>query len=326
MTTGVLLMTYGAPRDEADLPRYLAAVRGGREPAAELVAEMRRRYALIGGSPLIRITRAQAAALETELGSGHVVGAGMRYSDPSIGDAVRDLVERGAERIVGICMSPQWSPRLMGGYADALGEATSNAGVPSAMAPAWHREPMFIAATVERVREALHDADATTAIVLTAHSLPKRVFESEPEYIAQLHETADLVASAAGLDREQWHWSYQSAGHTQEEWLRPDLKELFPSLAALGAREVLVVPVQFLSDHLEVLYDLDIAAAEEARAAGLRYRRVEMANTQPAFIRALAGITRATGDDARRTGDEAGQNISAAPPPSNRPSHRSFAP
>jgi ferrochelatase len=124
--------------------------------------------------------------------------------------------------------------------------------------------------------------------MLTAHSLPKRVFEAEPEYIAQLHETAELVAAAAGLDPASWHWAYQSAGHTQEEWLRPDLKELFPKLAALGAREILVVPVQFLADHLEVLYDLDIAAADEARSAGLRYRRVAMPNTQPAFIRALA--------------------------------------
>ncbi len=294
MTTGVLLMTYGAPRDDADLPRYLAAVRGGREPAPDLVAEMRRRYALIGGSPLVRITQAQAAALEVELGQGHVVAAAMRFSDPSIADAVRDLVDRGADRIVGICMSPQWSPRLMGGYGEALREAAVRAGVPSALAPAWHREPAFIEAIAERVREALRDTAAVTAIVMTAHSLPKRVFEAEPEYIAELHETAELVASAAGLDRERWHWAYQSAGHTQEEWLRPDLKDLFPSLAALGSREVLVVPVQFLADHLEVLYDLDIAAADEARAFGLRYRRVVMPNTQPAFIRALAVVARAT--------------------------------
>ena len=294
MTTGVLLMTYGAPRDDADLPRYLAAVRGGSEPAPDLVAEMRRRYALIGGSPLVRITRAQAAALEEELGSDYVVGAGMRYSDPSIDDAVRDLVHRGADRVVGICMSPQWSPRLMGGYGEALREAAARVGVPFTMASAWHREPAFIEAIAERAREALASGDRATGIVLTAHSLPKRIFEAEPEYIAQLHETAELVATAAGLDRERWHWAYQSAGHTQEEWLRPDLKDLFPTLAALGSREVLVVPVQFLADHLEVLYDLDIAAAEEARAAGLRYRRVVMPNTQPAFIRALAAVACAT--------------------------------
>ncbi|HUG06071.1 MAG TPA: ferrochelatase [Candidatus Limnocylindria bacterium] len=295
MTTGVVLMTYGAPHDDADLPRYLAAVRGGREPAPDLVAEMRRRYALIGGSPLVRITRAQAAALEAELGEGHVAAAGMRFSEPRVAGAVRELVERGADRVVGICMSPQWSPRLMGGYEEALREAAAGAGVPSVIAPAWYREPAFIGAVAERLRESLAGADARAAIVLTAHSLPRRVFETEPEYIAQLHETAELVAAAAGLERERWHWAYQSAGHTQEEWLRPDLKELFPTLAALGASEVLVVPVQFLADHLEVLYDLDVAAAEEARACGLRYRRVAMANTQAAFIRALAAVARDAG-------------------------------
>ena len=319
MTTGVVLMTYGAPRDDADVPRYLAAVRGGREPAAEFVAEMRRRYGLIGGSPLVRITHAQAAALETELGDGNVAAAGMRYSNPSIDSAVRELVERGADRLVGICMSPQWSPRLMGGYVDALTDSASRAGVPAAVAPPWHTEPAFIAATAERVREALRDAATETAIVLTAHSLPRRVYDAEPGYIAQLRETAELVAYVAGLENARWHWAYQSAGHTQEEWLRPDLKELFPSLAAQGAREVLVVPVQFLADHLEVLYDLDVAAAEEARRAGLRYRRVAMANTQPAFIRALARIARGTGDESR-------QNVSAALRPSNQRSHRSFAP
>jgi ferrochelatase len=285
-------MTYGAPRDEADLPRYLAAVRGGREPAADLIAEMRRRYELIGGSPLVRITREQAAALQEELGDRYLAAAGMRFSEPSIGDAARDLVDRGAQRLVGICMSPQWSPRLMGGYSEALREAADRVDVPSVVAPAWYREPTFIGAIAERLREALVGADRSTAVLLTAHSLPKRVFEAEPEYIAQLHETAELVASVAGLDSEAWHWAYQSAGHTQEEWLRPDLKELFPKLAALGAREVLVVPVQFLADHLEVLYDLDIAAADEARAVGLRYRRIAMPNTQRAFIRALAAVAR----------------------------------
>jgi ferrochelatase len=129
-------------------------------------------------------------------------------------------------------------------------------------------------------------------VLFTAHSLPKRVFESEPEYVAQLRETGDLVAAAADLGPSDWTWAYQSAGHTQEEWLRPDLKELFPDLAAAGHRDVLVAPVQFLADHLEVLYDLDVAAAAEAEAAGIRYHRVPMPNCDPAFIAALAAIAR----------------------------------
>jgi ferrochelatase len=286
-------MTYGAPADDADLPRYLAAVRGGRAPAPDLVAEMRRRYALIGGSPLVRITRAQAAALEAELGHGYVAAAGMRYSDPTIADAARHLVERGADRLFGICMSPQWSPLLMGGYANALAEAAAALGVIWEIAPAWYREPRFLAATAERLAGALRGVYPTPVVVLTAHSLPQRVFEAEPGYIAQLRETADLVAARAQLAEDGWRWAYQSAGHSAEEWLRPDLKDIFPLIAGAGHNGVLVAPVQFLADHLEVLYDLDIAARGEAEAAGLRYHRVPMPNTEPAFIAALAAVARA---------------------------------
>jgi ferrochelatase len=293
VTTGVVLMTYGAPSGESDLPRYLAAVRGGRAADPALVAEMARRYALIGGSPLIARTTEQAAALELALGDDHVVAAGMRFSDPSIGAAVASLLERGATRLVGICMSPQWSPLLMSGYERELRAQAERRALPVALAPAWHREPRFVAALAASVRECLaRIPDA--AVVLTAHSLPKRVFEAEPGYIAQLRETGEAVGAAAGLAAGQWHWAYQSAGHTQEEWLRPDLVELFPQLARSGVRDLLVVPVQFLADHLEVLYDLDIAAAQQARSAGLVYHRIAMPNARRDFIAALAEVARAT--------------------------------
>ena len=293
MTTGIVLMTYGAPSGEADLPRYLASVRGGRAAEPDLVAEMARRYAAIGWSPLIERTQAQAAALERDLGSGYVCAAGMRFSPPTIDDTVASLASRGATGIVGICMSPQWSPMLMSGYERELRAAGERAGVPTAMAGAWHREPLFIASLAERTREALAGLD-DPFVLLTAHSLPRRVFDAEPGYIDQLRETGDLVAAAAGLRGDRWRWAYQSAGHTKEEWLRPDLVELFPEIAASGTRDILVVPVQFLSDHLEVLYDLDVAAAEQARHAGLAYHRIEMPNTHPTFIRALADVARST--------------------------------
>jgi protoporphyrin/coproporphyrin ferrochelatase len=286
VTTGVLLMTYGAPRDDADLPAYLARVRGGRPPDDALVAEMRRRYARIGGSPLIRITEAQAAALEAELGPDFRVRAAMRYSDPAIADRARELAD--TERVVGIVMSPQWSPTLMRGYVDALRSAVSGA---TRVAGAWHREPAFVGALAAQVRAAWSRL-GRPHVLFTAHSLPRRVFEAEPDYVAQLRETGALIASAAGLGADEWTWAYQSAGHTREDWLRPDLKELFPDLAAAGQRDVLVAPVQFLADHLEVLYDLDVAAAAEAEAAGLRYHRVPMPNCDPAFIDALAAIVR----------------------------------
>lgn len=286
MTIGVLLMTYGAPRDDGDLPAYLARVRGGRPPDEALVAEMRRRYERIGGSPLVRITDAQAAAVEAQLGSDFRVRAGMRYSAPTIADRVRELGV--VDRIVGLVLSPQWSALLMRGYIDALEAA---APVPTVVVEAWHREPAFIDALAAQVRAA-RAALLGAPVLLTAHSLPRRIFDAEPAYIDQLQETGALVASAAGLKADEWQWAYQSAGHTQEDWLRPDLKELFPALAEQGYRDVLIAPVQFLADHLEVLYDLDVAAAAEAEAAGLRYHRVPMPNCDPAFIVALAGIVR----------------------------------
>ena len=302
-------MTYGAPRDAADVAGYLARVRGGKEPSPELVRELTSRYERIGWSPLIERTQAQAAALEALLGDGWRVRAGMRFSAPSVGDAVTALGP--VDRIVGIVMSPQFSPLLMSGYGAALAEAAGISGVPTRLVEAWHREPAFIDALAGLVRDALtepggrwHDAPGgrrgrsprlvgpRLAVLFTAHSLPRRVFDAEPGYIAQLRETAELVAARLGLAPERWRWAYQSAGHTQEEWLRPDLKELFPEISATGAREVLVVPVQFLADHLEVLYDLDVAAAAEAEACGLRYRRIRMPNDDPAFIRSLADIAR----------------------------------
>jgi len=288
MTTGVILMTYGAPAGDEDVAAYLGRVRG-REPTPELVLEMRRRYRLIGGSPLVDIARAQAEALANVLGEDFRVRAGMRFSEPAIEAEVDALVADGAKRLVGVPMSPQWSYRLMAGYERAVADSSP---VPFAIARSWWCAPSFVAALAGAVRESLSDlAGVSAAIVLTAHSLPRRVFEAEPGYIEELKQTARAVAEKAGL--EEWSFAYQSAGHTAEEWLRPDLVDLFRSLAAQGATDVLVVPVQFVADHLEVLYDLDIAAAAQAGEAGLRYHRIAMPNTRPDFIRALAEIVRA---------------------------------
>jgi len=291
--TGVVLMTYGAPKDLDDVAPYLGRVRQGTPPSAELIAEMRGRYERIGGSPLVAITRAQAAALEQELGADYRVRAGMRFSDPSVDTAVAELADQGCVRIVGICLSPQWSPLLMGGYERALRSAiaTHAPAMPWSIVGAWHRTPQFIDLLATGLRQAMRTLPADVPVLLTAHSLPRRVFETEPGYVAQLRETADLVAARAELSADQWSWAYQSAGHTAEEWLRPDLKELFPALAAAGHKDVLVAPVQFLADHLEVLYDLDVAAQAEAESAGLRYHRVPMPNTDPAFIAVLATVT-----------------------------------
>jgi len=292
---GVLLMTYGSPAslDEAGVGRYLAAVRGGRAADPDLVREFTRRYRVIGGSPLIERTREQAAALERGLGDGTLVRAAMRFSEPSIDVVLREFSGAGLARVVGIILSPQYSPLLMGGYARALDAARELIG-PSAprvvVAGAWHREPALVEALAGRIREAL---DGTSdPVLLTAHSLPRSVAEREPEYLAQLRESAELVASAAGLPIDQWQFCWQSAGHEPGEWMKPDFADLMPVLAAAGHRRVVVAPIQFLADHLEILYDVDVGARDQAEAAGLEFRRIDSLNDDPGLIEALASVIR----------------------------------
>jgi ferrochelatase len=296
---GVLLMTYGSPADDLhDLPEYLAAVRGGRPASDDLVAEFRARYELIGGSPLIPITRAQAAAVEERLRADGVDAAatvGMRFSDPSILDGVRALRDRGCETVSAIVMSPQYSEMLMGGYGRALDVALDALGpdAPSIeLAPAWHAEPGFVAAVAERIREAIATVPAGSPVLLTAHSLPRRVAEAEPAYIDQLRSTAENVAVAAGLQAGDWHFCWQSAGHEPGAWMTPDFADLLPRVRDAGHTGVLVAPIQFLADHLEILYDVDIAAREQARAVGLEFARIASLNTLPSFIDALTAIAR----------------------------------
>jgi ferrochelatase len=296
---GVLLMTYGSPSSLDDVPRYLAAVRGGRTPDPELVAEFTRRYRVIGGSPLVRITTNQAEALEDRLGGGAVVRPAMRFSDPSVERSLRDVADAGIDRVVGIILSPQYSPMIMGGYGRAIEAARAAIGDRAPRVPiagAWHREPAFLDALAGRIREALDrmrpDERQKVPVLLTAHSLPRRVADDEPDYLAQLSETAFAVAERAGLDATRWHFCWQSAGHEPGEWMKPDFADLMPDLAAKGHGVVLVAPVQFLADHLEILYDIDIGAREQAEAAGLRFSRIQSLNTAPRFIDALASVAR----------------------------------
>lgn len=294
---GVLLMTYGSPTSLDDVPRYITAVRGGRAPDAELVAEFTRRYEVIGGSPLVEITEGQARAVEARMAGRAVVRAGMRFSEPSIETALRDLAESGVDRVVAIILSPQYSPMIMGGYHRAVEAARAALGPGAPMveiAGAWHREPAFIGALAERILEALGRVEADTRdsipILLTAHSLPRRVADQEPDYLVQLQETADEVAERAGIAPDRWQFCWQSAGHEPGEWMKPDFADLMPALRAAGHRSVLVAPVQFLSDHLEILYDIDIGAREQAEAAGLGFSRIASLNVSPQFIDALVAV------------------------------------
>jgi ferrochelatase len=297
-------MTFGSARTADEVPDYLRSVRGGGEPDPQLVAEFRRRYELVGWSPLLDITRRQAELLERQLNQAecaneYLVRDGMLHSEPRIEAAVRDLAAGEVTRLLGIILSPQYSPVIMSRYNRTL-EAAVERHLPEAetrVAGAWHTLPDFVEELADRLSQALGrlPGQPPVPIIFTAHSLPRAVVDRDTRYIEQLHETIGLVVERLGLPSERWQFAYQSAGHTPEEWLKPDLKDLLPGLSAAGHEDVLVAPVQFLADHLEILYDLDVAARAEAREAGLRFHRIEMPNTSPTFIRALAEVVRSSG-------------------------------
>jgi ferrochelatase len=303
---GVILMTYGSPATLDDIPTYIKNVYGGREPSAEVIAEFRRRYGLIGGSPLLRITREQAAALQEELhsqsadGTTYKVGAGMRFAPPFIADVVPEVAE-GAQKLVGIIMSPQYSPIIMQGYVRTLQDAVADLqrdDLQLYIAEDWHTQPNFIQSVADRVTQALNrfppDVRQRVPVLLTAHSMPRRVIEKEPDYINHLKETAAMIAEKAGLPAERWQFCYQSAGHTPEEWLKPDFADVIPELKAAGHTHVLIAPVQFLADHLEILYDIEVGAREQAESRGMQFARIESLNTYPLFIKALADVVKDT--------------------------------
>jgi ferrochelatase len=292
-------MTYGSPSSLDDVARYLTAIRGGRPPDDELVAEFRRRYEAIGGSPLIGITRAQAAALEARFEGRVLVRAAMRFSEPSIDTTLAELATGGVEHVAAIVLSPQYSPLLMGGYGraidsarDALGDGAPRVEV----AGAWFDEPALVGALAERIRTLIAafpgDEGESVPVLLTAHSLPLRVAREEPDYIAQLTRSAELVAAAARLGTDRWTFCWQSAGHEPGEWMKPDFADLMPQLKADGHRSVVIAPIQFLADHLEILYDVEIGARQQAEASGLALRRIDSLNSDAGLIDALEAVAR----------------------------------
>lgn len=303
---GVMLMTYGSPATLDDIPAYIKNVYGGREPGEEVLTEFRRRYDLIGGSPLIRITQEQARALQEELnassadGTTYHVTAGMRFSPPFIADITPETAAD-AQTLVGIIMSPQYSPIIMSGYVKTLEKAFADLhrdDIHLKIATDWHLQPCFLQAVADRIQQALatlpEDVRDTVPILLTAHSMPKRVIENEPNYIDDLKETAAEIARLAGLSSDRWMFCYQSAGHTPEEWLKPDFADVMPELQAAGKTHVLIAPVQFLADHLEILYDIEVGAREQAEEHNIHFTRIESLNTHPLFIKALAGVVKDT--------------------------------
>lgn len=300
----VILMTYGSPETLSlkDVHQYLKNVYGGRDPNHDNVAEFRRRYILVGGSPLIKITKAQAKALEKELAKQYgkeiefKVAAGMRFSHPYIEDII-NIIASDVSQVIGIIMSPQYSTIIMKGYIKELTDSVNKLEGKKPelkIATDWHKEPFFIKALAQRVQDALDnfssDVRGDVPVLFSAHSMPKRVIEKEPNYIHDLKETASEVAKIINLPKKRWMFCYQSAGHTPEEWLKPDFADIIPKLQKKGQKNVLIAPVQFLADHLEILYDVGIGAREQAEKHDINFARTESLNTSPLFIKALANI------------------------------------
>jgi len=269
MVQAVLLMAYGSPATLDDVEAYVTHIRGGRTPAAAQVEELRQRYRRIGGSsPLRAITSAQAEALQRHLAAQGVparVYVGMKHAPPFIADAVAAMARDGIGEAVGLALAPHYSRLSVASYFSVAGEEAAARGIALHTVESWHDHPGFITAVASRVQAALarFPSPAGVEVVFTAHSLPRRIRTWGDPYPEQLARTSELVASAAGVP--SWRFAYQSASHTGEPWLGPDLLEVLRALAAAGRREVVVCPVGFVADHLEVLYDIDIEAQDTGR-------------------------------------------------------------
>jgi ferrochelatase len=282
MNTAVVLMAYGSPSEIDDIRAYLMDIREGKPVSEHAVDELKERYRRIGGrSPLDDLTEAQRAALERELGLRVFVG--MKHWRPRIAEAVDAALAGGAERIVGLVLAPHYSRLSIAGYRSRLEDALDDRAE-LVFVDSWHDHGPFLDVLAERVR------GTEAHVVFTAHSLPERILRDGDPYRDQLLETSALVAERAGLDR--WSFAFQSASPTGEPWLGPDILEELDRLHAEGVRAVLVCPVGFVSDHLEILWDLDVEARERAAELGLELERVESLNADPRFVRALAGVVR----------------------------------
>jgi protoporphyrin/coproporphyrin ferrochelatase len=282
MKAAVILMAYGSPATADDVPAYLADIREGRPVSREAVEELTERYRRIGGrSPLDDVTGAQRAGLEGELELPVFVG--MKHWRPRIAEGVEAALAGGAETIVGLVLAPHYSRLSIAGYRERLEDALRDRAE-LIFVESWHDHEPFLEALAGRVR------GLDGHVVFTAHSLPERILRDGDPYRDQLLETSRLVAERAHI--ADWSFAFQSASATGEPWLGPDILEELDHLAANGVQRVLVCPVGFVSDHLEILWDLDIEARERAAELGLELDRIESLNDDPAFLRALAELVR----------------------------------
>lgn len=299
---GVLLLAHGAPDRVEDVPEFLLNTRRGRKLPDAAVQEIVRRYELIGGgSPLLKHTTQQAAALEKRLNSADKshcrVYVGMRNWKPYIADAVQQIAGDRVARIIAICLAPQNSRTSVGLYRKYLSDAVEKSGLRLKVdfVENWHDHPLLIKAFQERISDALRrfeaDAGASPPVVFTAHSVPASTIEGGDPYEQQVRETASLVA--AGLGLKEYRVAFQSQGMTAEPWIGPTVESQIDEIAAQGLRHVLIAPIGFVCDHVEILYDVDIVFREYGKSKGVTVHRSESLNDSPALTEALASVVKA---------------------------------
>lgn len=292
MKKGVLLMAYGSPEKTEDIEAYYIDIRRGNRPTQAQLEELTGRYNAIGGSPLMRITMEQANNLQTELGPGYKVYIGMRHWKPWIMDAVKKMKSDNIEEAVGIVLAPHYSSMSIEKYIEKVEEAKEQVypELNVKYIKDWHDHPLFIEALRLKIEKALklfsENEKKDLAVIFTAHSLPERILESNDPYPDQLLETSRLTANKSGINN--WRFAFQSAGRTHEKWLGPDLLEVIHNIHDEGVKQILVCSVGFITDHLEVLYDIDIEAKEKAKELHIHLERTESLNADPLLAKLFA--------------------------------------
>jgi len=289
-------MAYGTPNSEEDIEPYLTDIRKGHRPTEDALENLTERYRKIGGhSPLLDISNAQASALEKTLNARGIktrVYVGMKHWHPYISEVIPRVANDGIRKIIALALAPHYSQVSVGGYKQAIDQALAAGGNLSVdFVDSWYNHPLFHRAVAEKISLAMGQFPKSSDIdiLFTAHSLPERILDHNDPYPSQLHSSCQAVANMLKLDR--WSIAYQSAGQTAEKWLGPDILESLEEISERGKTvNVLVVPIGFVADHLEILYDIDVEAQEFAKAHGLDLRRTESLNTSQTFISALADI------------------------------------
>ena len=288
--TGVLVMAHGSPSSTEEIEAFYTRIRRGSAPSEAQLAELRSRYDAIGGtSPLARRTQAQVTALREALEERDpgrfVVRFGAKHTEPFIEGAARDLAALGPRRVITLVLTPHWSSRGSGEYLERAASALGGS-LPVVPIRQWYAEPALVDLLAGRVRAALGREGAL--VLFTAHSLPEKVLALGDPYAEQVEASASAVAAAAGVD--DWRVAWQSAGRTPEPWLGPDVLDVLREVGDQGVRDVVICPIGFVADHLEVLYDIDIEARKVARCAGVHLVRTESLNDDPRFIGVLADL------------------------------------